>query len=372
MEQRYFEKFDKTLPLLGMGCMRLPCHSKEDGGKINYEKAKEMLDYLYNNGVKYYDTAYFYHEGESELFLGKALAEYPRESYYIADKFPIWNAKEPGDVEKIFNEQLSKVNVEYFDFYLLHCLTKNNWERAKQFGIYEFCAKMKKAGKIKHFGFSFHDTPTVMEQILDDAEWDFAQIMLNYYDYEGTGKNLYSLITNKKLPVIVMEPVRGGSLCTLSDDVADLYKASGSSESNASWAMRFVASHPNVAVALSGVSTMEHCVENTKTYSPLIPMTEKEFDICDKMAKKINSVSLVPCTSCKYCSECPQQIDIPNIFNFYNNYLRFNNKKDFMWNVNQREKEHNLSKCTKCGTCTVKCPQKIDIPEILKKIASVV
>jgi len=367
MEKRYWETLGKTLPLMGMGIMRMPC--LEDGS-IDCETAQSMVDYLYGQGVRYFDTAYFYHGGQSEIFIGEALSKYPREEYCLADKLPTWNAKEEADVQKIFEEQLRKTGKEYFDFYLFHAINGGGWERCKELHAPETLLTLKEQGKIRHLGFSFHGSKEDLAVILQEGIWDFVQLQLNYYDWEKDGRNLYEQAAAKNLPIIIMEPVRGGGLVSIPDSVADLFKEHDSSQTKATWAMRFAASLPQTAVVLSGVSSMAHCEENAAVFSPLKPMDEKELTISKKMVEAIDALALIPCTGCRYCIDCSETVNIPAIFDAYNNLMRFNNEGSFRWFMEHEIKEESRpDRCIGCGVCSSKCPQNIDIPAMLEVVA---
>jgi len=368
MISKYWKNLDKSLPLYGTGLMRLP--TDENG--IDYARAKEMFDYAVQNGANYFDTAYFYHGGDSERFFAKASKDYPRESLMLTDKFPAWLAHEPSDVEKIFSEQLERCGTEYFDFYFLHSVGRGEWGKIQDFGIYDFLAKKKTEGIIRNLGFSSHDSPDAMDFLLEQAEWDIVQIQLNYYDWFGNSKNLYDSITKKGLPVIAMEPVLGGRLANLSDNVSDIYKNAGLAKTNAEFALKFVGSLPNIAMVLSGTSTLEQAKENIGIFKSFTPYGEKGFEIAEQAVKEINKFDSVPCTDCRYCKECPAEINIPRLLSSYNDYLRFNTKDGLKWTVNDIQEEKRPDKCTGCGACMETCPQKIDVPFYLEKICETI
>lgn len=350
---------------LGLGTMRLPClfeEKRESSGNIDYDKAQELVDIAYNNGVNYFDTAYMYHNGKSEEFIGHALKKYPRDSYYLADKLPIWMCNAPEDMEKVFNDQLKRCDVEYFDFYLLHSLDKNNFKKCEKFGAYEFVLQKQKEGKIKNIGFSFHGTVRDLKTIIKAHHWDFAQIQMNYLDWKNQNANeQYQILTDAGIPVIVMEPVRGGKLAAPGEDAEKLFTDYDSSSSVASWAIKFVATHSNVLTILSGMNNVEQMNDNINTLTNFVPFNDAQLDICFKAAKIINKADLIPCTGCDYCADCPKGVKISEIFATYNKYksgkasLRESKK---LYN----EIEINHHECVNCGKCKTHCPQNINIP----------
>lgn len=358
-----------TLPLLGFGCMRLPCITP-DNPAIDYPTVKKMIDRAMLAGCNYFDTAYMYHGGESEKCLGELLKSYSRDAYYLADKMPVGFAKKESDVERIFKEQLARCKTDYFDFYMLHALDKANWELAKKFHACEFLQKMKKEGKIRKLGFSFHDTPETLQTIVDAQEWDFAQIQLNYLDWElYRSREQYEILTKASIPVIIMEPLRGGALASLSPEAAEILRKADPDSSNAAWAFRYAASLPNVLCVLSGMSLPEHMEDNIKTFSPLKPLTDNERKTLDTALKAYRKRLAVPCTACRYCMPCPVGVEIPKIFGIYNQYKISGNKWLFKNNYKAIPEDSRASECVNCKRCVKHCPQKIDIPEELKKIA---
>lgn len=366
MDKKHVEQLGKVMPLLGYGCMRFPV--KDD--KIDFEKAKELIHHAYNSGINYFDTAYNYHGGESEIFLGKVLPEFKRESYYLTSKLPVWKVNEEGDAEKLFNEQLQKCNTEYFDFYLLHSLNKKTIETVKKFNLYDFIAKKKAEGKIKHIGFSFHDSNEVLNEFAAAYEWDFVQLQINYWDWEeDEAKSQYETLEKLNIPCFVMEPVRGGFLASFAPHVMEHFKNYNPDASIASWALRWVASLPNVAIILSGMSNMEQLNDNIKTFTDLKQIEDNEQKVIDKVVEDLRKIKPVPCTGCRYCMECPYGVDIPGIFDIYNDYKKSENKQIacrsyFVFTSD----EERADKCQECGECVTKCPQQINIPDELKVI----
>lgn len=350
---------------LGMGCMRLP---KKEDGTIDYEKTEEIIEYAYSHGINYYDTAFPYHDGESELVIGKILKKYDRDSFYLATKMPIWEVKEASDVEKIFNKQLEKCGVEYFDFYLCHAMNKNRHQTYIELKAYEFLERMKKEGKIRFLGFSFHDDYKGLEEIVNYKSWDFAQIQFNYLDAKlQNASKLYDLLKEKNIPSIIMEPVRGGFLANLSEEHASKLKALRPNSSISSWAIRYSIHHENNFVTLSGMSSMEQIIDNINTCTNFEYLTDEELKVLDNLSTDIIGENYIPCTACNYCVKCPKQIKIPVVFQRYNEYQIHKNKEYFI----ERIKDFNISDCVKCNYCVSQCPQHINIPDELSKILSI-
>ncbi len=266
MEKRDFLNGNESVSLLGFGCMRLPVI----GGKadnIDCDAAKAMLEYAISHGVNYFDTAYPYHGGKSESFVGQALAEHPRDSYYLASKLPLWDLKTKDDAERIFDEQLARCRVEYFDFYLAHNINIPNYRLFQDLSVHDFLVRKKKEGRIRHIGFSFHEKPNLMEAILANHDWDFAQIQLNYLDWELQEAGLlYEMLTEAGLPVAVMEPLRGGTLAKLSKKAVEILSAADSAASPASWALRYAGTLLNVFTVLSGMSTLAQVEDNVGVF----------------------------------------------------------------------------------------------------------
>ena len=361
---------DTELSRLGFGTMRLPVKNiikREANPSIDYAEGQRLIDYAYEQGVNYFDTAYMYHAGKSEKFIGTALKKYPRESYYLVDKLPIWMCLKKSDMEKIFKNQLERTGADYFDNYLLHALDGGAFDKCEKYGAYEFLKKKQAEGRIKNIGFSFHGTIEDLERIVAAHEWDFAQIQLNYLDWTNQkAKEQYDILTNAGIPVIVMEPVRGGKLADVPKEAEAMFKAADPNASIASWAIRFCASLPNVQTILSGMNSMEQVQDNINALTDFKPLTDAEMRLCFNAAAIINKKNVIPCTGCDYCADCPKGIKISSIFAAYNDYKNGNITIDESY---QRyldiPSENNASSCVKCGKCATHCPQGIKIPDLL-------
>lgn len=369
IDKRLFK--NQEISLLGLGTMRLPCKTpvkREANPLIDYKKGQNLVDIAYQNGVNYFDTAYMYHVGKSEKFIGTALKKYPRDSYFLADKLPIWLCPKKSDMEKVFQKQLDRTGADYFDFYLLHSLNKENYNKCEEYGAYEFLEKKREEGKIKNIGFSFHGTIDDLKRIIADHKWDFAQIQMNYLDWKDQdAKTQYELLTEAGIPVIVMEPVRGGKLADVGKDISDMFKKADSDKSIASWAIRFVASHNNILTILSGMNTEEQLYDNINTLTDFKSFSESEYKICENAAAMINKSDVIPCTGCDYCADCPKDVKISSIFSLYNQVKTNDIEKDKAI-VQYASIDADASACIACGKCAQHCPQSIDIPEKMKHL----
>ena len=368
MEYRKMEKLGISTSLLGFGCMRFPTNAD---GSIDEKEALAMIDTAYQSGVTYFDTAYPYHGGTSEGVTGKALARYPRDSYYLATKLPVWDVKSIADAERIFHEQLERLQKDYIDFYLMHALNSAHWNVIKELGLLAYCEKLRAAGQIKYLGFSFHDGYEVFEEILNSYKWDFCQIQLNYMD-KDTQATLKGVALAEKLgiPMIIMEPVKGGSLAKLPHDgIDELFKKARPEASTSSWALRYAGSFDNVKVVLSGMSTMAQVEDNLKTFSDFEPLSEAEQRIIEQAAEALRKRVQNGCTNCRYCMPCPAGVDIPRCFAIWNQYHIYENVNETKWNWTQDiEAAKKASNCVKCGKCEQACPQHIAIREDLARL----
>ena len=362
MEKRKIlvNKVEKDVSLLGFGAMRFP----EKDGEVDIAESKKMVDYAIRHGVNYIDTAWPYHGGKSELIVKEIMKDYPRESYFLADKLPIWEVKTNEDVDRIFHEQLEKCGVEYFDFYLIHAVNRKRIDQVKELNLLEQLEKYRDEGKIRNIGFSFHDDLEAFKLWADLYDWDFCQIQLNYMDVEHQqGIEGYHILTEKGIPVIVMEPVKGGVLVKYNDKIETKMKSYNPDVSIASWAFRWVGTLPNVKVILSGMSTMEQVEDNVKTFTNFKELNKDEQVIIKEVRKDILNLSKVDCTSCNYCMPCPHGVDIPLNFRVYNGHSMYKNDGYVKWaygNITKDKKSADL--CIECGECVPKCPQQIEIP----------
>ncbi|MBR3788996.1 MAG: aldo/keto reductase [Clostridia bacterium] len=369
MKYSEFSNIQGKVSKLGFGLMRLPklYEGKED---IDFKEAEKLVDLAYKNGVNYFDTAYVYHGGESEIFAGKILNKYPRESYNLATKLPGWAIKNDNKtVDELFNEQLEKCETEYFDFYLLHSLNRDIWNTFKSVNAYENLKEKKAQGQIRHLGFSFHGDMELFKELLENYEWDFVQLQINYYDWEAdNAKDFYKLLEDKNIPCIVMEPVRGGSLQKLNDEAVEVFKKL-SDNSPASYALRFVAQLPNVLTTLSGMSTYEQVEDNINTFNECKPLSDEEMKAIDRANILFRKNFSIPCTACKYCvTECPKGIDIPSCFSAFNEYNATRDIQDLNKTYLLIPEEKRANNCIDCKKCMEHCPQEINIPRKLSNI----
>lgn len=367
IDRRMIPALGKEISRLGYGGMRFP----KNGDEVDMDAAVQLLRKAYEMGINYFDTAMVYHKGESEKIFGKAFEPYPRDSYLIADKMSIWLCSDEEDMKARFYNQLKTLKTEYIDFYLVHSLNRNHYKKVKDLHCMEFLQQMKQEGKIKHLGFSFHDTYQVFTQILNDYTWDFVQIQLNYLDWHNQGaEQLYRELERRNLPVMVMEPVRGGYLATIDSERAKPFLELEPQRSIASWAIRWVESLPQVAVVLSGMSDLQQLEDNVATMTHFEPMNEQELAAIDRVVEEIRKVNEIPCTGCRYCMDCPMGVDIPEIFSIYSQYKIFGKEKAFVQDYEEVVEHGNGAEhCVRCMACTTKCPQMIAIPDKLEMIA---
>lgn len=368
MEKRKWYNTNIETSLLGFGAMRL----KTVDGEIDEELGFKLFDMAYNAGVNYFDTALPYTDRKNEIFVGKALKRYPRESFYLASKLSLFCFDTVEEAKKSVDMQLERLQTNYLDFYLVHALNKKSFQRFKDWGMLETVLEWKRQGKIRHLGFSFHDSLDVFKEILEYYDgWEFVQIQLNYMDVDiQQGIEGYKILEEKKIPVVIMEPVKGGKLASFSDEVAKPFK-DYSNASYASWALRWVGTLPGVKVILSGMNSEEQLKDNLETFNNFKPLSEKELSIVEDVRERIKKLTKVGCTSCKYCMPCPAGVNIPGNFWVYNDYAMYNNKESARWNFSDiANKNSKATNCVECRACVDKCPQGIDIPEKLKSMVN--
>ena len=383
----YFKFHEWELSRLGLGCMRLP--TKGERGPVDEEKAIALIRYAYEHGINYFDTAYRYHEGESELVTGKALSVYPRESYHLVSKFPghmLVKTEDgrlaftgfPGrkvyfaDPAEIFETQLKKCGVDYFDIYHLHNLNENsiNFYSDESVGVVEYLIEQKKAGRIRHLGFTSHGSAETIARFLDryPGVFEAVQIQINYLDWTlQDAKRKYEVITERGIPVISMESIRGGALARLPEKGAVILKAAQPETSQAAWALRWLMTLPNLKLVLSGMSTMEQLKENLAIFDDPKPLTEEEKQVVESAVASL--VDRVPCTGCRYCTEgCPMGLNIPGIISMYNE-AQFGGSFAVAMAVRGMKEEELPTACVGCGACAAVCPQGIDVPTVMLKAA---
>ena len=354
---------------LGFGAMRLPVLAD---GSVNEHLTTEMVRYAMEHGVNYFDTAYPYHGGMSEVVLGRALSAYPRESYYLATKYPGHQLSDSYDPAAVFEEQLKKCGVEYFDFYLMHNVYENSIRTYTdpRWGIVDYFVEQKRLGRIRHLGFSCHGGLDILREFLDryGDVMEFCQIQLNWLDWKlQDGKTKYELLTERGIPVWVMEPVRGGRLAKLSEGEEALLKGLRPGESIPAWGFRWLQGLPNVKMVLSGMSDMAQMEDNVKTFSAENPLSQVERETLAAIAEGM--MDAIPCTACRYCCDgCPMGLDIPMLLHAYND-LKFAPTLTAAMRMEGLPEDKRPSACVGCGACASVCPQRISIPELLKEFS---
>ncbi len=364
---------DTDMPLIALGCMRLPMRDN----KIDMVELDKMVEYAMEHGANYFDTAYMYVDGKSENAIGEILKKYPRESFILTDKCPAYLVNSPSDVRKLCEEQLKKCQVKYFDNYMVHNINKNTLSNYHDNNMYDELLKLKKEGLIKHVGFSFHGDPQMLKDVINEHKWEFCQLQLNYLDWEVVNADeLYRIADEAKVPVIVMEPLRGGVLCNLPDKANQKLKKECPDDTPASFGLRWAAGKNRVFTILSGMSNLQQLKENVDTFVNYRAITEREEKIAHEIAQIIQSQGAISCTACKYCMEvCPRGINIAAIFGLYNIYKGSTQpSRDFLFTYNYRalDESTRADKCIDCGLCCKNCPQNLEIPKLLKEVQNTV
>ncbi len=370
MEYRKCGSLDFTVSALGFGCMRMPTID-DNPANINEAKAIEQIRYAIDHGVNYVDTAYPYHQEQSEVLVGKALQDGYREKVKLATKLPVWMVKEYADFDRLLNEQLAKLQTDYVDFYLLHALSKDRWHQMKELGVLEWFDSAVADGRIKHPSFSFHDTLDVFKEIVDAYDWHMCQIQFNYMDEDyQAGLEGLKYAGSKGIAVVVMEPLRGGKLAkNVPTDVKAAFDASGIERTPAAWALRWIWNFPEVATVLSGMGTMEEVKENIASAADAKPesMTSEELAVIEQVKEIYQRRIAVNCTECAYCQPCPSDVKIPQIFKMHNELSMYeidDPKRGYKGMIGSSE---DASKCVECGQCEAVCPQNLAIIEELKR-----
>jgi len=372
MKYRQFGSLDWKVSALGFGAMRFPIIGG-DSGKIDEKPSSEMLYYAIDNGVNYIDTAYPYHSGQSEGFVGKTLQGVYRDKVKIATKLPCWEVEKKKDFDRFLNEQLERLQTELVDFYLLHALNKKSWLKMKQLGVLPWAEKALADGKIAHLGFSFHDEFPVFKTIIDAYDrWEFCQIQYNYMDINyQAGKKGLDYAAEKGLAVVVMEPIRGGRLVDPPQQIEEIWNQADQKRTPAEWSLQWLWNQPEVSVVLSGMSEMQHVVENVTSgnQSGVNSLSEAESKLVDRVRKEYEGMALIPCTRCGYCVPCPEGIDIPRLLNIYNDSIMYDKHDYAKTEYNNFVPVNNRANlCVACQECEEKCPQGILVSEWLVKI----
>lgn len=388
----------REVSLLGYGCMRFPTYESDEldnrGRKIkaiDMKKSQALIDHAMKNGVNHFDTAWNYHREQSATAIGQMLKKYPRESFTLANKMPGWLITSPEKAQELFDEQLRRCDVEYFDYYLCHAIsTKEGYDKPyEEFGGYDVLAKEKENGRIKRLGFSFHGDKELFKYILNKRPWDFVLLQINYIDWvDQEAEALYNDLVKRGIQCMVMEPLKGGALASLTTDANQILLDAAPDKSIASWAFRYVGSLPNVLTVLSGMTEMEHLKDNLETFTDFKPLTDEERSVLDKAIAEYRRYPQIGCTACKYCMPCRYGVDIPSVFEAYNKCIKesnipdMNGPQDDKFNKKKRAflatyyntvpEGARADRCIGCGACKTHCPQKLDVPELMLKMKQMV
>lgn len=373
MKMRKFGKLNIYGSAFGLGCMRFPTIEQNGKNVVDQELATSIIRTAIDGGVNYVDTAYVYSEGKNESVVGKALQDGYREKVMLATKLPVWDCKTKDDFYRLFNEQLTALSTDYIDFYLVHSLNKNAWAKVVDLGICDFLDDLKKQGKIKYAAFSFHDNYEAFEEILNSYDWDMCQIQFNLMDINNqAGLKGLKLAGSKNIPVVIMEGLLGGKLAKAPENVQKIYDSYPVKRSPAEWAFRWLCNFEEVATVLSGVTDLQQTKDNLRIFDSveINSMSREELELIDKVREAYLSRTKVNCTGCRYCMPCPSGVDIPRIFEIWNDAFQYDKNLKGNYQYKQLEDKGNDStKCVECGHCVEVCPQHIDIPEQLKKAA---
>lgn len=366
LTKRYIKQLDMDISPLGAGVMRF----QADNGTFSDETFR-LIDIAMSLGINYFDTAYFYNAGYSEVLIREALVKkYPRDSFIIVDKLPVWICQSRDDMERVFNEQMERLGADYIDIYLLHALHKGTWLQVYNKGVLDFLDEKLKSGIIRKAGFSFHDKADNLPMIADAYDWNIAQLQINYYDWlVHDVKECYDYLESKNIPISVMGPIGGGRLVNLPPKAEEILRGVNPDKSTSSWAVRFCASLTNVAVVLSGMRSEAELRENASCFDPLAQFTSEEHAATEKAVRVFQEAGTTPCSACRYCvDDCPAGIDIPHVFQQQNDYKLFNRPAALsFYYMDLVPAERRADKCINCGKCTAICPQKIDVPSQLLK-----
>ncbi|MBF0529645.1 MAG: aldo/keto reductase [Deltaproteobacteria bacterium] len=379
MLYRKMGRTDWMVSILGFGCMRLPLLGSKGGADlfdpskaIDEEQAEKMVNYAIENGVNYFDTAYPYHGGKSEVFIGRVLKPH-RERILIATKMPTWLIQKTSDFERYLEEQLTRLDMDVIDVYLLHGLNASNWPKIKELGVFEFIDRLLADGRVRKIGFSYHDEAKLFKKIVDEYDWTMCQIQYNYFDeHNQAGKEGLEYAAAKGLGVVIMEPLRGGKLTDkIPAEIQQLWDSARQRRTPAEWALRWVWNHAGVTMALSGMSAWPQVLENIKIAEHGLSnsLGAEELDLIKRVSETYHRMLKVPCTGCGYCQPCPAGVAIPTNLNLYNDFFMFKDPDIALMIYNHMlAPETRASNCAECGECEEKCPQHIAIPEELKKV----